>query len=670
MVAAIGSAIELVVLVLAGFIVFRRMGHTLSEAVAYGVMTTFLLVSCLYQTLFLIGFGALTWGADIILMVAAVTVIVKQRKWLRSSFGSVVRFFPRHWLPMVILTVLWIYLTGIAFWLPAESIHWPALNQVLVLQRQNGFFSNGIVQESTLSSFVLAPSNITMLAHFFLRNNTDMGVGLLGLLAYMSIGFTTYALARRYAWPATALTVALMVISMPRCVYAASRPSMELLSSAAAVFCLLVIYRIIERPNIWDLIILFFAILGLMTHHALSPVFPLLMVALTVILLFRRHGTSIWWRLIRDNRWIVLAMLPLLMVFSQVWLIAYNMAIHHTWTDPMLIEELAYNHDGLQGLGANLLRYVFENAHFTNLVDRVCHWMLGFKISSLLQSVYDHGILPFTGMKGATEVFQIRWVPNEIYSWFGPFGCLLSIPAVGYSLVRAPRRLKAIVVALLAYLMVIALILAWQPENVRFFSLFFVCSGVCMAFFLSPWRIARRGRRILQLTAGLLLLYACFFDQMKPAFTLTVPAQSAPSGIGSKTRSNVMAERPISLQNLRRIQIKSPWTKDPWIMANRYFGDNRVVSILSQIPDDATLYMIYKNRSGIYPFLLGLPPTVRTILLDASSSSEVPLTTRDDAYLLFIDTLPASMDGLRHDQILWQSETDPSLPKGGLYYRN
>jgi hypothetical protein len=557
-----------------------------------------------------------------------------------------------------------------AFLIPADPLHWPALNPILVLQRQNGFFSPGPTGEPVMASVVFAPTNATILSHLFLRNHTDMGVGLLGFSAYLSIGLTTYALARRYAWPATALTVVLIILSMPRFVFAATRPSIEMLSSATAVFGLLVIYRVIERPNIRDLMFLLLTLLFMLSHNALSPVLPLIFVGMAAIALFRRHGSALWWQLIKENRWVVAAMLPPMLVLSQTAIIAYNLVQYDCWTDPLLLEALVFNPDGLQGFGANLLRYIFENVHLTNLLDRLCRWMLGFEISHLLQQVYDRAILPLVGMNGAAEPFVIRWIPNEELSWFGPFGCLLSLPAVGYSFFRAPRRLKTIVVAMLAYFFVIALIVAWKPGNGGFLSLFFVCTGVCMAFFLSPWRIARRGRRMLQLTAAALLLYACVFDQMKPAFDIhaTPTLMTVESDSATRVISNGMPHSAVG--HPPTVWSQNHWTGNPQLMAARFFGDNRVGEILARIPADANLCLIFKNRTGIYPFLLRLPQPMPITLLHNPASSQVPLPGQHHSHLLYIDISPEMADNRKNHQILWQPDPGAALPEGALLSLN
>ena len=82
------------------------------------------------------------------------------------------------------------------------------------------------------------------------------------------------------------------------------------------------------------------------------------------------------------------------------------------------------------------------------------------------------------------------------------------LPALGWALARGSRRLKALALALGAYFLLVALIPAWMPSNVRYFTVFFVCGGCTLAFLLPPWRMTRGRRRFLQVTAIALLAYA------------------------------------------------------------------------------------------------------------------------------------------------------------------
>lgn len=75
------------------------------------------------------------------------------------------------------------------------------------------------------------------------------------------------------------------------------------------------------------------------------------------------------------------------------------------------------------------------------------------------------------------------------------------------SLWRGPRRLKATALAMVAYWMLVSLVAAWQPQNVRLLTVFFVCSGFFMAFFLPPWRIRHKARLFLQAIGIIQIVY-------------------------------------------------------------------------------------------------------------------------------------------------------------------
>ncbi len=151
-----------------------------------------------------------------------------------------------------------------------------------------------------------------------------------------------------------------------------------------------------------------------------------------------------------------------------------------------------------------------ESAHFTLQAEQLCRHVFGFSLTVTLMRFYQLAIEPYFGNHGAASAFVLAWTPNARLSWFGPFGFLLVLPALFYALIRGPRRLKAIAIALIGYFYMIALIPAWRPENVRFFTLLFACSGYFSAFLLPPWRLTRARKSILHIACLLLLGYACW----------------------------------------------------------------------------------------------------------------------------------------------------------------
>ena len=93
----------------------------------------------------------------------------------------------------------------------------------------------------------------------------------------------------------------------------------------------------------------------------------------------------------------------------------------------------------------------------------------------------------------------LAWAAGTDLSWFGPFAFFLILPAILYAAFKAPRRLKAVAVALLGYCYLMILIPAWIPGNARLFTIFFATGGYFVAFLLPPWRLSRRQRSLLQI---------------------------------------------------------------------------------------------------------------------------------------------------------------------------
>ena len=657
--AATAVTVEIGLLLLSGFALFRSWGHTFAEAAADALIATLMLLSCLFQIAFLIGNPSISIGAEAAFTVLAAIMVYRMHRYLSQAWLVIRNFVSGHPVSGTVLLICFGYLATQAFLIPPDSIHWKNLGQVLRFQQHGTLFSTGFAT----GNHALFPVNTIILPHLFLRFHTDMGIGLFGLMAYLSIGFSTYALARRYSWPSTAFTVTMVVMSFPRFVYMASSPGYEIIPAAVAVFCLLSIYRVVERPNIKDLILLFLGILFCISGKWMCLAFPAIILPLSFILLFRRHGVLAWWKIIKDHRWsALLALLPTV-IFSQTWLFVYNSVYHGSWLGPESSAEFVYNTDGLYGALANMIRYFLESAHFTIPVDIICQWMVHFSIAGMVQKIYDFLIAPLFGNFGAAVPFKIAWIPAETMSWFGPFGFFLAMPAVIYALVRGPRRLKATAVALAGYLLLLVLIPAWTPENVRFFSILYACGGFCIAFFLPPWRLTKRGKKGLQIASALLLVYAYSCNMIKPIIGI----QPALDGI----KNLVVGKYSDSGKSFHDAAKKSVWMTTAWgrdrfALSKHLFGDDRVAECTGLIEGGSKVGACYKDSSLIYPFMLACKD-VDFILLplkNAGAEKKIELYKLD--YLLCIDTdLPFSPAGSRPLKI-WQSGKADSTLKSVL----
>jgi hypothetical protein len=483
-------------------------------------------------------------------------------------------------------------------------------------------------------------------------------VGLFGVMAYLSIGFSTYSLARRYAWPPTAFTVTLIVLSMPRIVLLSTTPGIELLPAALSLFCLLAIYRIVEKPNMRDLVLLILGILFSISGRTMCLAFPSILCLLSIVLLSRRHGIHSWWNLVRANwRWVPLMIIPVL-VFSQSWLFTQNIIIFGSWLKAPEPFHFIPNTDGLHGATANLIRYFLESAHFTLPFDRMWQGMMGFSLIHLIEGMYALLVAPVLGDSGAAAPYQIFWVPNASLSWFGPFGFILFHPALLYALYKGPRRLKAIALALVGYLYILALIPSWKPGNANLFMHLYVCGGFFIAFFLPPWRFTKTGKFAFQIASVVLFLYTITYNTAKPMInTSLIPPVAAP-GLHFSLKH---LERPVK----KSIWARSRWGLDRHAAASEHFGDNRVNRCASLLQPGTTVGLVYKDKSLMYPFLLACPENSFTPLLSSGREIKGP-GERSMVYLLYIDTEPETSTDVRLSKTLWQAESDAKKMRGRL----
>lgn len=478
MVAAPAMAGELALMTAGGYVLFRGWGYTLAEAAGCGIVSAFMVLSFLFQVRVLSGVPAVMWGLEGSVLILAVSLIWHRRDLLIRSARSVSGFSRSHraCLPMAVALLL----------LGAMSLTLPA-------------------QLGDPSGLLLRPVNHTLLPHLFLRAGSTTGPDLFGFFAYLSVGFSTYALSRRYAWPPTAFTVVLVVMGMPRLVWQTTTWGPEIVPAAAVLCCLVCIYRLVEVPDMRDLALLAMAIPFTFSANPLGGAAPMILLLLAALLLFRRHGALIW-RTMVTGHWPVFLLISLpVLIFSQIWLFTGNMLRGDPWMAPPV--GVVSNPDGLQGAAANTLRYLLESAHFTRPVDWVCSWAFDFRLTGFLQWINDALIAPVFGGAGAAVPFRIVWTPNGPLSGFGPFAFLLVLPAVIFALVRANKHLKTIALGLLGYGYIVTLAVAWTAGNEQYFTLFFACGGFCTAFLLPPWRLTRPWKRGLQLLCLLLIGY-------------------------------------------------------------------------------------------------------------------------------------------------------------------
>ncbi len=502
MTAALVSAVEIGVFLTAAFLLFRKLGHTAAEAGAYAVALVFMAFSFVFQIAFLLHRPAVSTAFESILLVFAVFFLSRRKESLRETWQSLRSAVSGQPFAAAVLGTAFAFFAAAAFFSSPDPTRWPDISFVLAAQHR-GVFAG--VSAAGGSPSGLVPMNVPILSHLFLRWESGMGTGLIGFLAYACIGFSTYAMARRYAWPPTAACVTVAVLSFPRFVLHAVSPGSEIVPAAFGAFCVLAMCRLVERLNVSDLILMVLGLLFQITGTLTGFLFPLILGFLAFFISYQRHGMFSWRGLMRQNRTLAgLSLIPALL-FSQVWLFAYNVLDGNPWAGN---PDTAFNRDGIYGAGANVIRYAIQAAQLPEPVDRLLNVVAGVGWTDMLLRLHRFLVEGVFGSRGSDFPFVLPAATDSTSAWFGPLGFFLLWPALLYALFRGTSRLRAIAAALLGYVYAVCLIQAWRPDNASLFSVVFASGGFCIAFVLPPWRLASRGRFVILLLGALLLVYS------------------------------------------------------------------------------------------------------------------------------------------------------------------
>ena len=487
---------ELFCMTAAVFLLFRKSGNTFAESGSLSIICVFMLLSFIRQISFITGYFVISTCFEALFLITSFVLIFRHRSYISSILGTLKSFGSENPISFTFLILCFLYIAIHAF-LPVPKELENALYNVPIYEK-GGFFSLGAASE--FSTFL--PINHFILFNTFLRFGTDSGAGLFCFLSYLSIGFSTYALARRYSWPTIAFTTTILVLSIPRLVVLVIYPDTEIISIAVALFCILTMYRSAELPNLTDFILLILGIFFCISENISSMIFAPILFLLSCVVLFRRHGIIEWKSILGKNPYVFFAVVPAA-IFSQFWLFLSHHSHIASWSGAF--SNISFNNSGIQGALANFIRYIFESFYFTAPVELFLEKIFNWSTAQSLESLYNFSVRPFLGESGAAQVFHLTWMPNEMFS-FGPVGFFLVLPALCYAMLKGARRLKSVALAFFVYFYLVCLIIAWAPGNAKFFSIFYVCAGFSMAFFFPPWRLTKKNNKILQ-TIGCLLLF-------------------------------------------------------------------------------------------------------------------------------------------------------------------
>jgi hypothetical protein len=481
---------ETAAFVLVGFSGFRSQGYSLAEAGAAAIVATFAFISLIHQIDLLSGLpltGVLLEAAAL----AALLCLFRKhppRTQIVAGFKVVKDLLRRETLSASVLAGTWGAMAALVVsgWFGLDGP--PSPSAGLGAIDAHSVPLNGEALFYHCGRLGLAPE----------------GCGF-GLLAHLAVGLSTYALARRYAWPPLALTVTLVVVSMPRLVGLGVRPTPELIATAAVAVALVLLYRLLEQHRAADLALFLVCTAFSIHSHPMSLGLAALLVLLLLVVMVRRHGWIIWGEMLSGRfLWAGLILLPVL-ALAQVPVFALNLAQAY----PLLGTPVPFEEHGLMGAAINLVRYLLLSVDPTEAVRQGIHYLTGLDLAHLVARIDATIATPLAARPDAGAAFTPIFTGSRGLG-FGPLLPLLVLPATVHAFVRGPRRLKAVSLAWAGYLYLCALVLAWQPDSFGTLTPLFAANGFVVAFSLPPYRLRRRGMRFLQSLSILLLLLSFY----------------------------------------------------------------------------------------------------------------------------------------------------------------
>lgn len=574
-------------LIFASSVRLYRWGYGVSAALSLGIISIMMILSLSLQTAFLLHQPDLAYALEGGLLAWAVWELARSDRASLQAIPRALWRILRRAPHLIILIVTWAYLGVQAVLLPPSNWDGMTYNlaRVLLFAQQKTLLLTHI---TTVRQAVF-PVGSDILAHIWLRLGSDYGIGVFSWLSYTAIVLGVYALGRRVVGRLPALTGAVVVAGLPELVYQATTVKNDVVMTAIAVGCLVILARILQGEDpaesslslcIIHLALLFAFGISAKLNFAYFAI-PFMVCA--SYLLLRQYPLR---TLLPKPKHLLPAIIPIL-ILSQIWLFAENKRNRGGWFGSPDFLTAHRHQDGLQGAGANLLRYLIQSLHPTELLD-IYIAERGQSVAARLQQFYDTQLADSISHLGFStlnpQVFQINWLPHEDFSWFGPLSVILILPALLGALLGRDRLTRAISLIGWTYLLLIAFLVAWMPWNTRFFTLFFVMGALCIAPMVNKW--PKFLHAIIQITALLTLLFATTYNQRKPLFVEfsldeTRNYQTFPLNIWEETDYG---------------RIRDFYVTDR-------FDDDRLNRFIDEIPPNITLALRNGDEAWVYPFM-------------------------------------------------------------------
>ena len=177
------------------FILYRSTNREISDSIFLSIASTLIIISTIFQISFLMGNSNISYFFEIFLFALSINSFFNKRFLIQSSIVIIYKNVILNLFTKSCFFVLLVLFIDSIFKLPMESdvlrYHLP---RVLLFQQNQSLFLDIISpHQSVVSVF---PLGHDILAHLFLRNYSDLGIGFFGFLYYLSILFGTYSISK------------------------------------------------------------------------------------------------------------------------------------------------------------------------------------------------------------------------------------------------------------------------------------------------------------------------------------------------------------------------------------------------------------------------------------------------------------------------------------------
>lgn len=650
------SIIEILWFCLGGILFVYRPNIRISEAISSGIIIAFVVLSCIFQSAFLIGQPSVAFFLEGLAIVWIFFKFKKQSAYLNIFGQRIKAIWTQHKFLIILIGLAWIYLGLQAILIPPSN--WDSMTynlaRVFLFQQEKTLLLSDV---STVRQAIF-PIGSDILHHIFLRFYTDYGIGIFSFLSYLSVAFGTYALSRRYTSSETSVISTLVIISLPELVYQATSTKNDIVTCAVAIFCFLTVHRLLEQANIQDLLLLIFGlILGISVKSTwMGFLFPFTL--LFGILLFQKYPPRIWIELIRRNGRILISLVIPGFILSQLWLFIRNYYFWGGWSGNPEFNSLNRQVDGLKGALANVVRYLFQSIDLLELGNIIVRRLIGISFTELMQKIYDFFLYPIFGNAATNETFgsfQLSWWSHEDTAWFGPWGFLIVIPAILYSIVKGKKTLRASGLTLLCYFFIVSYALVWTAFNNRYLSMSFVASGGCVAYFISAFAQKKYLIKFIKYTSILILFFACSINVAKPLISLN-PSAYLNSNINAFNFPYVIFQKSIWGQ--------THLGKNRFYYAENFYGDSRVTEFMKLVPPGSQVALVTGDNTWVYHYFLYNPEVKFTPV----QQNELEPKALNFDYILCLDVQCKFNLTDSNKTVLWTSSS--SAKKGQLIRLN